>query len=113
MESDDDDDDEEILKMEAVTAEEIANFGGRRRKDGVPQASGKGLQKLAALHSDYLIGPELHSILHQGNSLRSLEFEDHYAINASDVVSSPWSCKWLTSLKIKIAGIPQPYVQRD
>ncbi|KAK3837816.1 MAG: hypothetical protein JOS17DRAFT_813600 [Linnemannia elongata] len=127
---------EDILEMENFVAHEIDNFGGQRRDDGVQQlwhtillmtcppprsaslralidASRKGLQKLVICDSDYDVGSELHSVLHQGRSLAMLDFDNFPTINTSDLLSSPWSSLWLTALKIKIAGIPRPDVQRD
>lgn len=127
---------EDILELENFVSQEIGNFGGQRRDDGVQQvwhtiflmtcpppgsaslralvdASRKGLQKLVICDSDYVVGSELHSILHQGRSLVMLDFDDFPTINTSDLLSSTWSSRWLTALKIRIAGIPRPDVQRD
>ncbi|KAF9549251.1 hypothetical protein EC957_004551 [Mortierella hygrophila] len=122
---------EDILEMENFVAHEIGNFGGQRRDDGVQQvwhtiflmscpppgsaslralvdASRKGLQKLVICDSDYVVGSELHSVFHQGRSLAMMNFENFPTINASDLLSSPWNSRWLTALKIRIAGIPRP-----
>ncbi|KAG0071824.1 hypothetical protein BGZ89_009357, partial [Linnemannia elongata] len=127
---------EDILELENFVSQEIGNFGGQRRDDGVQQvwhtiflmtcpppgsaslralvdASRKGLQKLVICDSDYVVGSELHSVLHQGRSLVMLDFDDFPTINTSDLLSSTWSSRWLTALKIRIAGIPRPDVQRD
>ncbi|KAF9296537.1 hypothetical protein BGZ88_012465 [Linnemannia elongata] len=127
---------EDILELENFVSQEIGNFGGQRRDDGVQQvwhtiflmtcpppgsaslralvdASRKGLQKLVICDTDYVVGSELHSVLHQGRSLVMLDFDDFPTINTSDLLSSTWSSRWLTALKIRIAGIPRPDVQRD
>ena len=127
---------EDILEMENFVAHEIGNFGGQRRDDGVQQvwhtiflmtcppprsaslralvdASQKGLQKLVICDSDYVVGSELHSVLHQGRSLAMLDFDNFPTINTSDLLSSPWTSLWLTALRVRIAGIPRPDVQRD
>ncbi|KAF9150917.1 hypothetical protein BG015_007246 [Linnemannia schmuckeri] len=127
---------EDILEMENFVAHEIGNFGGQRRNDGVQQvwhtiflmtcpppgsaslralvdASRKGLQKLVICDSDYVVSSELHSILHQGHSLGMFDFDNYPTISVSDLLSAPWSSLWLTTLKIRITGIPRPDVQRD
>jgi hypothetical protein len=56
---------------------------------------------------------DVHSILCNVMDLRVFNVVHLPRISASDVISSPWGCRWLTKLAIQIFNIPRPDILID
>ncbi|KAF9083775.1 hypothetical protein BGX29_000817 [Mortierella sp. GBA35] len=77
------------------------------------EASERGLQKLFVAAGDRLDSRVIQSILHRGQDLREMYFSTLPTLIVSDILHSPWACRWLTVLNIRIGGIPRPDVLMD
>ncbi|KAF9911843.1 hypothetical protein EC991_002146 [Linnemannia zychae] len=81
----------------------------------VHAASQRGTQRLKVNGEDWLKGEELLTILRECPTLRVHDcgYERYPTVSAYDMILKPWSCKWLKSLHLIIAGIPRPDVTID
>lgn len=76
-------------------------------------ASKRGLQGLYIVDGRKFASNDIQSILHHGQSLRSLTSFLPPTVMAADVIQSRWSCTWITVLSIQIGGIPRSDVEFD
>ncbi|KAF9132550.1 hypothetical protein BGW39_011815 [Mortierella sp. 14UC] len=81
----------------------------------VQAASQRGFQWLVINDQYWLTSEELLTILRQCPTLRVIDcgYERYPTVSAQDVILQPWSCKWLKSLHLIIAGIPRPDIKTD
>ncbi|KAF8943511.1 hypothetical protein BGZ47_005372 [Haplosporangium gracile] len=57
---------------------------------------------------------DVQAVLHQDQSLRCLSSRLPPTILVTEMISSPpWSCRFITTLKIQISGIPRPDIYTD
>ncbi|KAF9129001.1 hypothetical protein BGW39_004571, partial [Mortierella sp. 14UC] len=77
------------------------------------EASKNGLRKLVLDGGTGVSSQDIQGIFTQGQSLRVFRPYSLPPLLASDCIRSPWVCKQLTILNIKICGIPRPDVLID
>ncbi|KAK3841867.1 MAG: hypothetical protein J3R72DRAFT_444561 [Linnemannia gamsii] len=81
---------------------------------GIIEATSQlGLQRLTTNKSGSICSQDIQSILHQERTLWELRPDVIPTLLASDIEHSPWSCKWLRLLNVKIGGIPRPDIRTD
>ncbi|KAK3846569.1 MAG: hypothetical protein J3R72DRAFT_242943 [Linnemannia gamsii] len=56
---------------------------------------------------------DIHSILCSATDLRVFSVIQLPRMDAADVISSPWRCRWLTKLSVQIFNIPRPDILID
>ncbi|KAG0278680.1 hypothetical protein BGZ95_003408 [Linnemannia exigua] len=85
------------------------------RKAIVHAATQRGFQRLVTNDEGWLSSEDLLSIFRQCPTLRVHDcgYERYPTLSAADVILQPWSCKWLKSLHLIIAGIPRPDIKTD
>jgi hypothetical protein len=73
-----------------------------------------GVSVISIDNSESMKSPDLLAVLHHGQSLRCLSSNLLPTIRVTEMMSSPpWSCRWITTLKIQISGIPRPDIFTD
>ncbi|KAF9900869.1 hypothetical protein EC991_006773 [Linnemannia zychae] len=77
------------------------------------EASKNGLRKLVLDGGTGVSSQDIQSIFSQARPLRVFRPYSLPSLLASDCVRSPWVCKYLTILNVKICGIPRPDVLID
>ncbi|KAF9132554.1 hypothetical protein BGW39_011819 [Mortierella sp. 14UC] len=77
-------------------------------------ASAAGLAVMSVDKSDSLKSSDVQAILLHGRALRCMASKLPPAITITDMLQSPtWPCRWITTLKIQVAGILRPDIFTD
>ncbi|KAF9082149.1 hypothetical protein BGX29_004032, partial [Mortierella sp. GBA35] len=77
------------------------------------EASKRGLQGLYISDGRKFASRDIQSVLHHGRNLRTLKSFIPPKVMAAEVILSQWTCIWITTLTLRIDGIPRPDVLVD